>query len=60
MQLPKNMEYQAIRNKADYNKVARRIEELKDAEPNTLEAAELKQLVKEIIHFERQHQLIHK
>jgi hypothetical protein len=54
------MEKQVIKTKEDYKRVARRIEEIKDAEPNTEEAKELKKLVQEIICFEKQHQLIPK
>jgi hypothetical protein len=54
------MAYQSIKNKGDYKKVAHRIEEIKDAEPNTNEAKELKQLVQEIIHFERRSQPVNR
>jgi hypothetical protein len=54
------MEHQAIKTKGDYNKAARRLEQIKDAEPNTIEAKELKRLVQEIIYFERQTQLVHR
>ena len=42
-----------IKTPKDYKAVAHRIEEIKDAEPNTREARELKQLMNKIIALER-------
>jgi hypothetical protein len=54
------MNHEFIKTPKDYKAVAHRIEEVKDAEPNTREARELKRLVNKIIEFERMLLLVHK
>jgi hypothetical protein len=52
------MELQFIKTPKDYKQVAHRIEEIKDADPDTREARELKRLVHTIIAFERHQQQV--
>lgn len=47
------MEYSKIENEAQYEEVTHCIEQLKDAEPGTAGAKELKVLIKMIIDFEK-------
>lgn len=48
------MKYSDIKNEAQYEEVTVRIEQLKNAEPGTDEAKELKVLIKMLIDFEKQ------
>ena len=48
------MSYSAINNEEEYEEVTHRIEQLKDAEPGTDEAKELKALIKLLIDYEKQ------
>ena len=50
------MEYY-IKNEEEYEAVTSRVERLKDAEPGTEEAKELKMLIKMLIHYEKQQAL---
>jgi hypothetical protein len=52
------MELLFIKTLKDYKEVAHRIEEIKDAEPDTSEARELKRLVHTIIAFEKHQQQV--
>lgn len=51
------MEYNSIANEEEYEAVTQRIERLKDAEPGTAEAKELKALIKALIAYE--HKQVH-
>lgn len=46
------MEYKQIKTQGQYQAVAARIEQLKDAEPGTNEAKELKLLMRLLVEFE--------
>ena len=51
------MEHFYIKNEEEYEAVTSRVERLKDAEPGTEEAKELKVLIKVLIHYEKQQAL---
>lgn len=51
------MEYNCIANEEEYEAVTQRIERLKDAEPGTDEAKELKMLIKVLVAYE--HKQVH-
>lgn len=48
------MEYSDIKNEEQYEEVAQRVEQLRNAESGTVEAKEFKALIKLLIDYEKQ------